>query len=512
MKFLKLLFGRFSIVALLVILQVALIFSFIFVPIISQYYIYAYVISACISVVVVWRLVNRVVNPNYMLPWVVIVLVLPMFGVFLYLLFSQNRLSRKQMRWYNEMHYNSIANVPRNDEVRARLRAADKEIHGQSEYLLHASELPVFGNSRAEYLDSGEAFFERLKEDLRSAERFIFMEYFIIERGVMWDEILAILKNKVENGVEVRVMYDDIGSINTLPWGYDRKLRKMGIDCVKFNRFKPVVSAVHNNRDHRKITVIDGVIGYVGGANLADEYINAVEKFGHWKDSALRIEGAAVSSLTSMFLSNFSVSKKEKNIDFGSYFPAVYPEFKGEGYLQAFSDGPSPLYPDKVAETALLNIINEADDYCYITTPYLIVDFNFMNALKTAAKRGVDVRIITPHIPDKKLVYLMTRSSYRELIEVGVKIYEYTPGFIHAKNIISDDKVGMVSTVNLDYRSLVHHFECGVWMYDSPALQSLKSDFEATLALSHCVSYEESRLSAGKRFIRCVLQLFAPLL
>ena len=306
-------------------------------------------------------------------------------------------------------------------------------------------------------------------------------------------------------------MYDDIGSINKIKSNYYKKLRKMGIACVKFNRFKPIMTAVHNNRDHRKITVIDGTIGYTGGINFADEYINEKTLYGHWKDTGIRLEGEAVKNLTIMFLQNYSVwNKKEEQM--ANYIPLQTNTDYKDGVVFAFGDGPNPLYPEAVGENAYLNIINNAKKYVYITTPYLIIDYLLLNALRNASLRGVDVKIITPHIPDKKTVFLLTRSNYTALIEAGVKIYEYTPGFIHSKVILSDDEVAIVGTINLDYRSLVHHFENGVWLYKTSSIKSIAFDLQNTLSVSKQISKKDAKQNFFVRIICSILNLFSPLL
>ena len=328
----------------------------------------------------------------------------------------------------------------------------------------------------------------------------------------MWDTILEILKEKVKQGVEVRVIYDDMGCIMTLPYRYDRKLEALGIQCCVFNPFIPVLTSRLNNRDHRKICVIDGHTGFTGGINLADEYINAYEKHGHWKDTAVLLRGEAVWNLTVMFLSMWDYIHGI-NEDFAPYKPSVHltEQVESDGYVQPYSD--NPLDGESVGETVYLNLINRAKRYVYINTPYLILDNEMATALRMAAKSGVDVRIVTPHIPDKWYVHAVTRAYYQMLLESGVRIYEYTPGFVHAKTFVVDDEYATVGTVNLDYRSLYLHFECGVLLYRSSSVAAVKEDYLKTLEVCQDVTLEECRrVPLIRQLGRAVLRVFAPLM
>ena len=310
-------------------------------------------------------------------------------------------------------------------------------------------------------------------------------------------------------GVEVRVIYDDIGSMFTLPADYSKRLEKEGIKCRVFNRLVPVVSLRQNNRDHRKYMIIDGKVAFTGGINMADEYINAKERFGHWKDSAIRLEGDAVWSMTVSFLSmwDFTASQEEQ---LSVFKPNPAPSGEA-GYVQPYHD--CPWDHESVGQTVYLNLINRAKKYVYITTPYLVIDYSITMALTTAAKSGVDVRIITPHIPDKKTVFEVTRAHYKELLSAGVKIYEYEPGFIHSKNFVVDDRYATVGTVNMDYRSMFLHFENGVLLYDTPSVADVKSDFLDTQEKSLEVTYEDClSVPLYRRMFRGVLRAFATLL
>lgn len=368
-------------------------------------------------------------------------------------------------------------------------------------------------NSTVTYHASGEEQFEDLKAELEKAEHYIFLEYFIIHEGIFWDTILEILVRKAQEGVDVRLIYDDLGCVVLLPYGYDRKLEKLGIQCKVFNPFIPFISVRMNNRDHRKIVVIDGHTAFTGGINLADEYINAYEKYGHWKDTGVMVKGEAVWNFTVMFLTLWDFLTKTREPDYERFRPQVYhPEpFAGEGFVAPFTD--SPMDGETVGENVYYNLIAHASHYVYITTPYLILDYEMTNALCTAAKSGVDVRIITPYVWDKFMVYMLTQSNYPALLEAGVKIYEYTPGFVHAKSFVVDDELATVGTINLDYRSLYLHFECGCWMYKTPAVMDIKADLLKTMEECHRFTMEDyHKLPLYRRLGGKLLKLFAPLL
>jgi cardiolipin synthase len=370
--------------------------------------------------------------------------------------------------------------------------------------------MPCYAGIKTTYYPLGENFHRALLEDLSRAERFILMEYFIVQEGKMWDPILAILREKAAKGVKVYFMYDDFGCMATLPQHYYRQMENEGIHCMPSNRFTPVLSHIHNNRDHRKITVIDGRVGFTGGVNLADEYINACEKFGHWKDTAVRLEGEAVRNLTALFLVNWNTHSKNQ-LEAADFMVSPAAAYQGTGFVIPFGDGPKPIYMEDIGKGVYLNMIHAAREYLYITTPYLICDHEVLDALCLAGKKGVDVRLITPHIPDKRTVFWMTRSNYKVLMDAGVKIYEYTPGFIHAKNFVCDDKFAVCGTINLDYRSLVHHFECGAWMYGADCIPDMKADFLNTLAASGQVPKDRPVMRGWQRIIVEVAKVFFPM-
>ncbi|MDE6059716.1 MAG: cardiolipin synthase [Clostridia bacterium] len=456
------------------------------------------------------RVANRDMVPETKVPWLICIIVFNIVGVIAYFTFSSHRPTKKQRARYLSLIERSIPYSKRKftkQETENLLGSWADE----SEALALASPMAVlYGGTKTEYLSSGEVFLERLLEDLEKAEKFIFLEFFIIEKGKLWGSVLDILKRKVAEGVEVRVMYDDIGCMGKVHLRYHKTLRKLGIKCVKFNPFVPVVSNVHNNRDHRKIVVIDGKIGYTGGINLADEYANMVTYFGHWKDTAVRLEGEAVKSFTLMFLRLYNIQKKSAE-DFSKYIPEEFEYFEDEGFVQPYGDGPRPLYGKHLGEDVYINLLNGAKRYVYIATPYLIIDYRLRETLILTAQRGVDVRILTPHIPDKKLPFALTRSNYLALIKGGVKIYEYTPGFVHAKMFVCDDEVAVVGTINLDYRSLLFHFEDAVLLYHSKAVLDIKEDMEKTFEVSALQTAQDAKKSVVWRWLCEFAKLFAPL-
>ncbi len=509
MNLFKALFGRMGFIGLAIILQIILIVLFLF--LLNDYFVYFQIFSFIIAILIFLKIINEPTNPDFKVPWLVIVISFPILGGVLYLMFSQNKLGRKQKRRYNLTEQKVNAFAQHNVEKQKHLEVELGEYAGQSEYLMRTSGLYAQENTDTKYFSLGEEFYVSLLTDLRQAKHFIFMEYFIIEEGKMWNSILSVLKEKVASGVEVRLCYDDLGCINKLPSNYAKQMNKLGIKCVKFNKFLPIATAVHNNRNHRKITVIDGVIGYTGGINLADEYINETHPFGHWKDTAIRFEGEAVKNLTLMFLQSYDAQAKIENEDYKRYIPNDFPKFENSGIVHIFGDGPKPLYQDYVGENMFINMISNAKRYIYISTPYLIIDYNILNALTVASKRGVDVRIILPHIPDKKIIFYITRSNYKILLEAGVKIYEYTPGFIHSKACVCDDIVGFVGTINLDYRSLVHHFECGAWLYKTPTISQIKLDFDKTLIDCEQETSQNFKQGLFARLCCQVLHIFNPL-
>ena len=507
-KILRFITQRVVITALLIVLQALLLFGFIWK--LDNYFVYFYAGSVLLSLLITLGIINSKSNPAYKIAWLIPILLFPVFGGLVYLLFGSDRTGRylrKKLQGIGTEMDNVIGEAHR----RSGAEQLPPDAANQSRYISHCAYCPPYQNTTTEYLPLGEVKFERKVEELKKAKHYIFLEYFIIQEGKMWNTILDILRQKAAEGVDVRVIYDDMGCIMILPTGYDRTLEQMGIKCRIFNPFVPILSSRFNTRDHRKICVIDGNVGFTGGINLADEYINAYEKHGHWKDTSILLKGEAVFNLTVMFLSMWDyLDGTTGKTDYSRYYPTVWDE-NAKGYVQPFAD--NPLDDEAVGETVYLNLINKAKRYVYITTPYLILSSEMFTALTSAAKCGVDVRIITPHVPDKWYVHAVSRSHYQTLIEAGVKIYEYTPGFIHAKTFVVDDDYAVVGTINLDYRSLYLHFECAIWMYQTPSVAQVRDDFFKTQQISQEITLEECRsLSFPRRLGRSVLRVFAPLM
>jgi cardiolipin synthase len=440
------------------------------------------------------------------------ILIFPVFGGILYILLRANGENKKFRNKLDDSHKKALPLLKQREHIMDELDKLDKNVANQSRYILKASGFPVYNNSESIYFSSGEEFFISFIEELKKAEKFIFIETFIIREGLMWNTILSILEDKVAKGVDVRVMYDDAGCLTTLPYKYYNILREKGIKCYVFNPFTPLLEVRMNNRDHRKIIVIDGHTAFTGGINLADEYINVYERYGHWKDSAIMVRGEAAWNMTVIFLELWSYLSNEPE-DYDSLKACTVCDgiYEADGYIQPYGD--SPLDNEPVGEYTYINMISRARDYVYIFTPYLVLDHEMITTLKLAAKSGVDVRIVTPHIPDKWYVFLVTQSYYEVLIEAGVRIFEYSPGFLHSKAFVCDDVLGTVGSINLDYRSLYFHFECGVWLYKTKSIKAIKHDFIETFEKCKEITLEDClSIKPLKRIARGFLRLFAPLM
>ena len=470
---------------------------------------YFYLAAYVTQVVCVVRIISSDENPDYKVPWLLFVMILPIAGFMLYFLFYSRKLQKKYVRRLKELkryEYNKD-----DAALFEKLKTENPVACSQAKMLTDIAGTSLFTDTAQEYFPLGEDMWPRLLEDLRRAEKFIYMEYFIIEEGEFWNSILQILKEKAAAGLDVRVVYDDIGCMSTLPGNYAKKLGEFGIKAAPFSVLKGQADSEFNNRSHRKITSIDGFIAYTGGVNIADEYINKIERFGHWKDIGIRLEGQAAWEMTRLFMTDYGINVKELSEVKVELYPKI--ELQGEkGYLIPFGDGPHPLYNWRVGKSVIQNMVNDATRYAFIMTPYLIIDNEMCQCFENAALKGVDVRIIVPHIPDKKLVFGMTRSFYPRLMSAGVKIYEYEPGFVHAKAYLVDDEYAMIGTINLDYRSLVHHFENGVWMYGCASINDLKKDFVDTFDKSILITDAHIKTNLLQKIIRSVVRIFAPLL
>ncbi len=475
-------------------------------------FVYFYIFSYILGILMSLYIINGNTNPGYKMAWLWIFLVFPLFGILFYFIFGGVQLSKREKNKLKEIYDHQKKNLIQNDDVVDELKVLNLEAYNQANYITKYSLSPVCKNTEYEYFKIGEEYYKRLLEELSKAKKYIFMEFFIVASGKMWDSVLEILKQKVKEGVEVRFMYDDLGCIMLLPNHYYKTLESYGIKACTFNRFIPILRSKFNNRDHRKIVVIDGYVAFTGGINLADEYINEIEKYGHWKDNGVMLKGEAVYNMAIMFMSMWDFVNGS-NYSYSKYRP-------DEKYLQTICDDgfvipycDNPWDHEAAGETIYLNLINKASKYIYITTPYLIIDNEMMTCLCIAAKNGIDVRIITPSIPDKKMINEVTKAYYDELIQSGVRIFEYEPGFIHAKTFIVDDEYATVGTVNLDYRSLYLHFENGVWFYKASIIDDIKKDYMETLEKSKEIHLDnKKKLNRIQKLKRQILMAFAPLM
>lgn len=457
-----------------------------------------------LGILIVLYIIRTNRNLNVAMPVIVLILVFPIFGTVIFISCGQTFIRSKTLR-----------NISSNEQDAKRYYLQDQEVKEEVEnidmiqmrYLYDQNRFPVYNHNQIKYYPLGDDAYPVMLEELKKAKHFIFLEYFIIHEGKLWNSILDILKKKVKQGVEVRVMYDDIGCISTLNRKYPKELESYGIKCVVFNHLNPIAGVIMNNRDHRKILVIDGLVGFSGGMNLADEYINVNSPYGHWKDNGIMVKGSAVWSMTLFFLTSWNAFRHE-DPRFEKYKVDAI-KYKDAGYVIPYCD--SPLDQEDVGENVYINILAQAKDYVYIMTPYLIIDESMQRALVLAAQRGVDVRLIIPGIPDKKTVYQMTLSYCERLISSGVKIYKYTPGFVHAKIFVSDDRLCTVGTINMDYRSLVHHFECGLFMCDCETVRAVKKDALDTISRSQLLTAEELKGGVGKSVYWSLLRVIAPL-
>lgn len=503
---------RIIVLVLLIILQVA-VFVIMF-QFFRTKFAYFTVICTVLSLIATLYIVRHDSIPEYKIAWLIPILLLPIFGGLFYLIYGRNHLTPEEQQRYAlvmQRSQEALSIQPHAENTQKALQelaGQDADAFLQAQYLHSTAHTSLCSNTQTQYFPLGEEMYPQMLRDLEAAEKFIFLEYFIIEGGQMWDGILEILLRKAQAGVDVRVMYDDFGCMFLLPGEYPRILEEQGIKCCVFNRFSHIFSARFNNRDHRKLCIIDGNIAYTGGINLADRYINLVHPYGQWKDNAVRLEGDAVWNTTVMFLSLWC-SVRGEDEDFLPYRPTC--QVKGDGLVLPFDD--IPLDDDPVGASAYIQMLNRAKRYVYITTPYLIIDNEMIGALRRAAQSGLDVRIITPGIPDKKIVYLLTRSYYEVLLRAGVKIYEYSPGFLHAKTFVCDDSTAIIGTINLDYRSLYLHHECAVWLYDSSAVADARDDFLAMQEKCRMVTLENCHhQSLLKRTFISILRVFSPLI
>ncbi len=508
----RLLYNRFYLFALLVLLQIA---GFVYLQYLFVYHtrlgVLLQAFVGILSLGCVLYIISKDDRPSAKLNWILIILLAPVFGVPFYLYFGEGKPARKMKR---KLEVAKADNARRIEEKFGTppLPLPSTREEGVQRYLLEYAHAPAYRDSEISYYESGEKLFSAMKEELKKAKKFILLEYFIIAHGKMWGELLKILLEKAEEGVQIRILYDDFGCMTTLPPKYDRYLESLheNIRANSFNDVVPVFALRMNNRDHRKLLVIDGEVAFTGGVNLADEYINELRRFGHWKDTGVRIRGGAAASFVRMFFDIWNAFREDKEAVTDYLPPLDGAQTEEKGVVQPYDD--SPLDGRSVGEWVYADMIHRAAKYVYIFTPYLLPDDVIRAALIRAAERGVDVRIVTPGIPDKKTIYRLTRANYAPLLKAGVKIYEYTPGFIHAKSLLVDDESGVVGTINFDCRSLYLHFENGVYFTSKQALADLKRDCEETFALSKLCTKENTKRGLLGRWIDSLLRLFEGLM
>ncbi len=507
-KILRLIFPRGIIITISIIIQ-----ALFWISVLSIFKDYSFFLITAMSLLTFFCVIHILIKdiyPEQKIAWIIFMTLFPIAGGIFFVFYGSHKMDKKTKKLLNNINEKIKECTSELKNVNIS-NSNDSNFLRQSEYLKNIANAQIYKNTKVDYYKVGEEMHESLLEELKKATKFIFIESFIIEKGKMWDSIEEILIKKAAEGVDVRVLYDDIGCLFTLPSNYPKKLHKKNIKCIKFNKVNHFINSNFNNRDHRKICVIDGNFGFNGGINLADEYINQKIIYGHWKDTAIMLEGEAVFGLTLMFLSMWNLQTGIIE-DYNQYKPNI--KSSSDGTFIPYSD--TPLDDESVGESVYMNILNTANSYVYITSPYLIITKEMMTALMNAAKSNIDVRIILPGIPDKKIVQFISRSYYESLIKAGIKIYEYTPGFIHSKMFISDDTTAVVGTINLDYRSLDLHYECGTLIYKSKIIKQIKTDFLNTQKKCKEITYKDVKINNKygifKYILLGVLRAFSTLL
>ena len=502
-------FSRFGLILILLLLQALALFSLLrwFGGLLPHYLGGTLLVTAAMMV----YLLNQDMDNSVRITWLVVTALAPVLGVPLFWYTKADIGHRVLRERLMELEGQTRAQLPQDERAVCRLEAEDPGAASLTRYLRgRGGGFPVYQNTAVTYFPGGEAKFEELLRQLETAKKYIFLEYFIIEEGLMWGRVLEVLARKAAQGVDVRVMYDGTCEFSTLPRDYPKRLEALGIRCKVFSPVTPFVSTHYNYRDHRKILVIDGRVGFTGGVNLADEYINHVKKYGRWKDAAVMLEGEGVRSMTALFLQMWGILQQP---EFEQFLTDPIPAERAAGFVVPYGD--CPLDGERVGEMVYIDMINRARKYVHIITPYLILDGELETALRFAAERGVDVHLILPGVPDKRFAYSLAKTHYKALLSSGVKISEWTPGFTHAKVVVADGREAVVGTINLDYRSLYHHFENAVWMYGTDCIRSTESDFQSTLARCRTVEPTAHSIWQGKTLLRLtgvLLKFIAPLI
>ena len=467
--------------------------------------------SESIFVIVLYhKILNKHEDPEFKIAWLIFLLIFPIFTAFIYIVFGNHGISKKEERVVELSRATYVPYLKNQHKVNKDKNLDLGNGQGAFNYIQNTTGMGFHSHNHVEYYKNGETFFPAFIDAIKEAKEFIFIEFFIISDGKEWTAVKDVLIEKAKQGVEVRIVYDDLGCSGTISPRTPKRLRKYGIKCFKFHKFKPFLHRSYNNRTHRKIVIVDHKYGFTGGINLADEYANEIKRFGYWKDTMIRIEGSAISNLITTFLQDYDLCARTPSY-YNKYLDYEYPKFNDEGIISPFGDGPGGIDNALVGEQNYINIINYAQKRIDISTPYLVPTYQLLDTLRNAALRGVEVNLILPGIPDKKLVYKFAKSNFPFLLEAGVNIYLYTPGFNHMKSALADGELGFVGTINFDFRSLVHHFECGATLYKNPCLKELDEDFKEMISVSQKVP-TDFKLGLWSRFICAILKLFFPLL
>ncbi len=501
-------FSRFGLILLLLVVQVLILFSIFqwfeeFIP-------HIFGGTILFTALMVIYLLNSQINPTAKITWLIVIMLLPVFGVFLFLYTQSDIGHRVLKKRINQIITNTKENIQQSNDVIQHLKKENPSVAALAHYMNKRGCHPVFENTEVTYFPLGENKFDEMLRQLEAAKHFIFMEYFIVSEGLMWGKVLEILAKKAAEGVDVRIMYDGTCEFALLPRDYPKRLKALGIHCKVFAPVSPFVSTCYNYRDHRKILVIDGHTAFNGGINLADEYINEKIKFGHWKDTAVMLKGDAVKSFTLMFLQMWGIDERQEQYALFLSYPSL-PVKEAAGYVIPYGD--CPLNNDKLGERVYMDMLNRSVSYVHMMTPYLILDGEMETAIKFAAERGVEVVLLLPGIPDKAIPYALAKTHYASLLKSGVKIYEYTPGFVHAKVFVSDSKEAVVGTINLDYRSLYHHFECATYLYHVDCIGEIEADFQDTLTKCRRITMQTVRKEKWTvKLTGYLMKVIAPLL
>lgn len=506
----KIIFSRTLIIALMVLAQAVVIIAAL--TYLKNYFPALMEIVALVGTLVLISIINDDEPAEFKLTWAIFVCIFPILGALIYAYVKSNWGMvglRKKVREEKE-HTDGILSTSKG--TRNALERESRSFQHFAFYMENVCGYPVFHNTYTTYYPTGEATIAAIKEELKKARKYIFLEFFIIDHGEVWDSILEILEEKVKEGVEVRVMYDGLCSLRLLPYYYPKKLAEKGIKAKMFAPVVPFLSTSQNNRDHRKIVVIDGEVAFTGGVNLADEYANLKERFGYWKDAGIRLEGRAVMSFSLMFMQMWNIYGKE-NMDYKSYLleDPLREHKEHDGFVIPYAD--TPTTKSEIGKNVYEDIFQHATEYLHVMTPYFIVDREFLSLMKYTALRGIEVKMILPHIPDKKYAFLIAQTFYPELLEAGVKVYEFIPGFVHSKVMVADDRMGTCGSVNLDYRSFYHHFENGVILYENSSVKEIEKDFQQTLKQCMEVTPEYyQKIGVLKKLLGRTLRLIAPLM